>query len=44
MPFPPEFSLEVRDCSESVNLGKSFLILREKFRTNHRIRTLLSLI
>ena len=33
-----------RDCSESLNVRKSFLIIREKFKTNHRIRTLFSVI
>ena len=37
-------SLEIRNCSKSLNLRKSFLILREKFKTNHRIRTLLPVI
>ena len=31
-------------CSESLNLRKNSLILREKFITNHRIRTLFSVI
>ena len=39
-----EWSLQIRDCSESLNLRKRFLIIREKFKTNHRIRSLFSVI
>ena len=36
--------LQIRDCSETLNLRKRLFIVREKFKTNRRIRTIFSLI